>query len=119
MNRYTLYCSEAQTKKAFELGAPIELLPNYTEYKGLSFIKCQDGNERPYIPPTAEQMIGWLEEQNLMFNITANIFDEYKVIVVKASSYETIANIKWHHNRKNAIIDGIDAALEYLILDRQ
>lgn len=102
MNRYTIYCTETQVKKALELGAPIKTIkkPRYS----IGLIE----------KVTSEQMIGWFEEQGVMFNIAVNPFDDYKVIITKASSYETIANIKWNHNRKNAIIAGIDAALDYL-----
>ena len=48
MDRYTIYCTEEQTKKALELGAPIE--SEYIELICKSFL----------IYPTAEQMIGFI-----------------------------------------------------------
>lgn len=49
MEQYTIYCSDEQTKKALELGAPLEY-------------HCPNERESVYHRPTAEQMLGWLEE---------------------------------------------------------
>lgn len=120
MKRYTNYCTEEQIRKAFELGAPIEILPNYTEFRGFPFVKCQDGNERPCVPPTAEQMIGWLEEQEEIFEIDISVWypegyervwcfdirDKYRLHLCFHKEFES---------RKEATIAAIDAALEYLI----
>lgn len=67
-----------------------------------------------YWYPTAEQMIGWLEEQGLNINISYNSFDDVKIIVTECSCYKEIANIKWSKSRKGATIAAIDAALDYL-----
>ena len=52
MNRYTIYCTAEQTKKALELGAPIEYGNDFyhKDYGTLAL-------------PTAEQLIGWLRTQ--------------------------------------------------------
>lgn len=110
MNKYTIYCTEKQTKKALELGAPIER----DGYEDRPYI-YYDG---AYLIPTVEQMIGWLEEQGIMFNIATNPFDEYKVIMSKAGNYDNIANIEWNKRRKEATLAAIDAALEYLIKNK-
>lgn len=105
MNRYTIYCTPEQTRKALELGAPIE----------------RDGFEdRPYVYidgayliPTAEQMIGWLEEQESFSNICIR-----KTMGGNHSSAcycngETLLS-KVFSSRKEATLAAIDAALEYL-----
>ena len=57
MEKYTIYCTEAQTKKALELGAPIQTIKKPQYSVGL------------IAKVTAEQMIGWLEEQGIYFHI--------------------------------------------------
>lgn len=114
MNRYTIYCTEEQTRKALELGAPIEILPNYTEYRVFPFIKCKDGNDRPCIIPTAEQMIGWLEEQGVFISVSRLLScEEYSVYIYtkKGRYYE---RDKRSLTRGEATLSAIDAALEYL-----
>ncbi len=95
MNRYTLYCTEEQTKKAFELGAPIK-------YKD-----TLDNRERgKFETPTAEQMIGWLEEQGFNFEEARNY---------TALEHDDIGTIGiYERSRKEATLAAIDAALEYL-----
>ena len=48
MNKYTIYCTSEQTKRAYELGAPIEKT-------SLEYWKNKI--------PTIEQMCGWLREK--------------------------------------------------------
>lgn len=111
MDRYAILCTESQTRKALTLGAPIETCGYYYKQQfGCNTISDTD----LHIIPTAEQMIGWLEEQGIMFNIATNPFDEFKVIMSKAGGYDNIANIEWNESRKEATIAAIDAALEYL-----
>lgn len=107
MNRYTIYCNESQTKKAIELGAPIQEVHTVNNYGITTAWKR--------INPTAEQMFGWLEEQGLNINIAHNPFDEVKIIVIKCSSYTEIVNTKWNKSRINATLEAIDMALEYLM----
>lgn len=111
---YTVYCTTEQTKKAFELGAPIEILPNYIEYRIFPLVKCKDGNERPCFLPTAEQMIGWLEEQDIFINInhTSSGYSSWlKTINKNKYISENLGYVSTH---KEATIAAIDAALEYL-----
>lgn len=114
MNRYVIRCTEQQTRKAFRLGAPIEILPNYTEFRGFPFVKCQDGNERPCVPPTAEQMIGWLEEQGILIDIDTEWNKSVLVYVWDCENKSLINNV-FHGSRKEATLAAIDAALDYLI----
>lgn len=113
MNRYTIYCTEEQTKKALELGAPIEqykaayvseLFPYCVEYK--------DDVRVVTVYPTAEQMIGWLEEQENIAEICIKRYGNWR--------YEIYIE-PYHHqeeggflSRKEATLAAIDKALEYL-----
>lgn len=99
---YTIYCTEKQTKKALELGAPIEYANNdYNE----SLSPIEKGLYA--IIPTAEQMIGWLEEQGLLFQTTKIgtlvLKEDNRVLKVCTGS------------RKEATLAAIDKALEYLV----
>lgn len=106
MNQYTLYCTEDQTRKAFELGAPIR-------YKD-----TLDNRERgKFETPTAEQMLGWLEEQNIAIDLHAY----FKVNNSRINHYEyTVTDSTRVFNgnkitREEATIAAIDKALNYLI----
>lgn len=120
MNKFTIYCTEEQTKKALELGAPIMVTDTLGDLVMANYFTNED-NHVATIIPTVEQMIGWLEEQGIMleieynctyknYNYTKNfrnrngwgskIFDSYT---------------KGFHTRKEATLAAIDAALDYLI----
>lgn len=97
MNRYTVYCTEEQTKKALELGAPIDLYSeeyNNSNRKDNEFYVSNDivfsndeticrneefdlvciigekPNRKAYFVPTAEQMIGFIRSKGFRFKIT-------------------------------------------------
>ena len=123
MNKYTIYCTEEQTKKAYELGAPIEVYNHFDSddireadifYKD-KFIELPDGRLIERI--TAEQMIGWLEEKGvwihfckpnqrptrLSFSIS-NINEPFRRVFVGGE----------YNSREEATLAAIDAALDYL-----
>lgn len=112
MEQYTIYCSPEQTKKAFELGAPIVLLPNYEEYKGFPFVRHTNGNEYPCVIPTAEQMIGWIEQQGMFIQVMKpyNNADLWLYYVRPVDAHRADFN-----TRKEATLAAIDAALDYLM----
>lgn len=112
ISEYTIYCTQEQTKKARELGAPIEILPNYTEYRVFPLVKCKDGNERPCIIPTTEQMIGWLETQGLFISIDKSDGGHIFYKIRKGNKY--ICEWNSFSSRKEATLAAIGAALEYL-----
>lgn len=117
MNKYTTHCTEEQTKKAFELGAPIVILPNYEEYSGFPFVRHTNGNEYPCVIPTAEQMIGWLEEREDIDEIAPMKKGDYWVYVVyMAGIWSDIESPEdaFYPTRKEATLAAIDAALDYL-----
>lgn len=105
MNRYTIYCTESQTKKALGLGAPIE------EFCGI--FPTASINGIIYDIPTAEQMIGWLEEQAVIDDIEIYTYNaEWKFEVFLTNGDYTKCNS--FHSRKEATIAAIDATLKYL-----
>lgn len=66
-----------------------------------------------YYTPTAEQMIGWLNDKGLLVSIGRNCGDYCwqvweRSLIVDMSETETISTIK------EATLAAIDAALEYL-----
>lgn len=107
MNKYTIYCTEEQTRKALELGAPINTRWSYDGYYPVPFIKVIKIEYAHYAEvPTAEEMIGWLEEQGFYFRIETT-----------GSSVEIDAKciVEIHNStRKDAILTAINAAQEYL-----
>lgn len=113
MNRYTIYCTPEQTKKALELGAPIQLWIGFeaTHIPTGSFIE----NNVLYFIPTAEQMIGWLEEQPSIVTIGVNKSRclKWEYFITKPC-YNEIDNAYNYSSRKEAAHEAIDAALEYL-----
>lgn len=114
MDKYTIPCTPEQTKKALELGAPID-------YSSDNFDSdCTDNigrlsNGLYAIIPTAEQMIGWLEEQDSIIDI------ELKTVTRGVWGYEVYGRFipfktsdSGYNSRKEATIAAIDAALDYL-----
>ena len=106
MNQYTIYCTPEQTKKALELGVPIEIEPYDNPY-------CVPQKYPKIIVkyPTAEQMIGWLEEQRITsIEITFSKETKWKFEFF-SECYDFDAP---YNSRKEATLAAIDAALEYL-----
>lgn len=122
MEQYTIYCTEEQTKKALELGAPIyttnEHLYNHPdEYKYWAKVEIQ-GNSFSARIPIAEQMIEWIEEQGLICDIFPLEDERDKRafafrIGIMWNKYESDAQD--YTLRKEATLAAIDAALDYLI----
>lgn len=112
MNRFTIYCTEEQTKRALELGAPIFTAPYFSQvlYEIHNFFVK---DETAYYFPTAEQMICWLEKKGILISITAcNTPDNpiYNYSINRGEeSWSTFST------RKEATLAAIDAALDYLI----
>lgn len=101
---YTIYCTTEQTKKALELGAPIEEF-NVSSIKG----------QKSYNYPTAEQMIGWLEEQEDidLISICKSSFGDWDYFIFSKTA-EIAVHARVYDSRKEATLAAIDAALEYL-----
>lgn len=129
MNDYTIYCTEVQTKKALELGAPIEQTPMLDILRNEIGKRCfLSDNYSLYYFPTTEQMIGWLEGNGIFIEInshrpdriiadwrkslyTFSVVDKFMVIC-KHCGYSGIEHFP---SRKDATIAAIDNALDYLI----
>lgn len=105
MKQYTIYCTEEQTKKALELGAQLEY-------------HCPSERERVYHRPTAEQMIGWLDEQGILIDIDTEWNKSVLVYVWDCENKSLINNV-FHGSRKEATLAAIDAALDYLVNNRK
>lgn len=73
MEKYTIYCTEEQTKKAIELGAPIVTIkePLYNHPTcGRDWVKVKvQGNSYSARIPTAEQMIGFILDSGRGYSI--------------------------------------------------
>lgn len=121
MDKFKIYCTEEQIRKALKLGAPVKLflisesgyVPEETKNE---YNLCGLGNNF-YIIPTAGEMIGWIEEQENIKEVSIYCdvtglnwsFEGYK----DNGSY-AFAGRDSYPTRKEATIAAIDAALEYL-----
>lgn len=122
MNRYTIHCTPEQTKRALELGAPINTVKSRrTKDTVLSndVIEYDDNFFTYVVSPTAEQIIGWLEEQEDIKEVA--IYRYYlcgelywTCDVYKEDGDYAVNCISNYASRKEATLAAIDAALEYL-----
>ena len=105
MNRHIIPCSEEQIRKAVGLGAPIREVMHY-EFK----IEYQE--------VTAEQMIGWLEDQEEIHEVEiTTAYDEYGKGWCYCIFNKERCNVNFNRDypsRIDATLAAIDAALEYL-----
>lgn len=139
MSDYTLYCNTIQTRKAIELGAPIEsefeyqFLSNQEHgyYIGDTFqglVECMgeniaifgnEPNRAACIIPTSEQMIGWLEEQEEISDLHIYKMIQSWTFELYASNGAGKSKHSLFQSRKEATLAAIDAALEYLNKNRK
>lgn len=104
MNRYTIYCTAEQTKKALILRAPIE----------------HWGNTSNLITPTAEQMIGWLEDKRISVKAFCFSWCNENKPTWQVHAYNESTDfwdeVAFGHSEscKEATLAAIDAALDYL-----
>lgn len=118
MNQYTIYCTKEQTRKALELGAPIERITCYVKgYCPQRTIKIEDA-DKPYYCyfPTAEQIIGWLEEQGI--TIDFEICIDCHCSIYDHNRFEFV-DIIIKNTRKEATLVAIDATLDYLMNNKK
>ena len=107
MNRYTIYCTTAQVKKAIELGAPIITGENPN-------VPIMLYNRKAYIIPTAEQMIGWLGTQGLSIDVEWSWNGQSTMWVWDNTKKEHVYT-SYDNSHKETTFAAIDVALEYLI----
>lgn len=109
MNKYTIYCTSEQTKRAYELGAPLEKT-------SLEYWKNKI--------PTIEQMCGWLREKynihiytlqcnNLTYIPQGNICNNGVTTQLFDWDYE-----EYFDSYQQAMNAAIDTALKYLEKER-
>lgn len=118
ITKYSIPCTPEQTRKARELGAPIEVksiedAPK--EWYGKAYFT---GMSTCAKIPTAEEMIGWLEEQEDIEEITilrhrAFLPSWAYLVTIKQDTGLSPKNI--YSSRREATLAAIDAALEYLL----
>lgn len=108
MDKYTILCTEAQTKKALELGAPIDRIEHHASI-GKHYTSGNNIYDDGicYFIPTAKQMCGWLRTKGINFH-----FDDETDYWGISSEDESIARWYGHSDKKE--LKAIDAALEYL-----
>lgn len=106
MKNYTIFCTEQQMRKALELGAPI----------ATKRIICRIEVDIPnkLIIPTAEQMIGWLEEQINFIGVIRQENNTWLYIIYPENNSNKNITIKGFSSRKEATLAAIDTALGYL-----
>lgn len=120
MNEFTIYCTQEQTRKALELGAPIELESEYynpteNDFKLENPIACSSfTNGYHYAKcPTAEQMIGWLATKGVFVGVAWDYFTK------KWESYVCAERKKIDCDsddiREDATHCALNEALNYLI----
>lgn len=114
MDKYTIHCTEAQTKKSFELGAPLQRytsIPNFAEVIEIT-------TSEYYEIPTAEQMMEWLRNEGIHLSILYSRFrDLYNVQCFEFDDVyirDEDGAIKYFISYKQATLAAIDVALEYL-----
>lgn len=120
MKRYTLYCSLEQTKKALELGAPIERGHEGSKYFNIgvpTFYNendeiCRVKNSVVFVP-TAEEMLGWLAEQGLAID-TEWSWNGQVTMWVWYNPEKELIYTSHANSLKEATLAAIDSALEYL-----
>lgn len=121
MNKYTINCTEEQTRKALELGAPIEfeqtIVHDWSTGKPVPYpdIATDEDGEPVLIKSTAEQMIGWLRAKGFKFilsdDIDCNEGNNWWIGI----NGELITQ----GCNENKELAAIDAALEYLTKNKK
>lgn len=110
MSDYTLFCTPEQTKKALELGATLRIFTSNDSLIDSHWVSYNFGE---YYTPTAEQMLGWLEEQSNIIELCIKKYGNWRYeIYIEPHSYLEEGGF---NSRKEATLAAIDAALEYLI----
>lgn len=124
MDRYTIHCTEEQTQKAIELGAPTELESEYynpteNDFKLENPIACSSfTNGYHYAKcPTADQMVGWLDEQGVFIEVGKSFVANYQSVVHNTQS--TIFYDEYLTSREEATMVAIDTALDYLLKNKK
>lgn len=125
MNKYTIWCTKEQAKRALALGAPLVEYSEEADNYGIPelFVPVCQTEETAVVDkveiPTAEQLKGWmLEENGLLFLIEP---DEYEPGVLHMVihdmhivGFDIYGEVFGANDIKQATLDAIDGALGYL-----
>lgn len=106
MEEFTIYCTTNQTIKAFELGAPIK--EDYRYKEDIMFEEKCLTCERQLVPPTAEQMVGFLRGKGIKFQFDDEI--DYWCVSIDDDPWAGASGFG-----ENKELAAIDAALDYLL----
>lgn len=109
MDRYIILCTEKQTQKALELGAPLFRLYGTGCSDYIDMIVISD--TEAYTIPTTDQMIGWLEERGFVVEIILSDDEENTWTFV----INKVRDVYVYGNRKDATLEAIDVALDYMM----
>lgn len=118
MSDYSLFCTEEQTRRALELGAPIDNSSSQFDSDCTDNIELLS-NGLYAIIPTAEQMIGWIESiSTIQIHIEKQMLEsgtQYRIWVrEECKPFSNIIKMFSYSSRPEAALAAIDAALEYL-----
>lgn len=115
MEKYTLYCNEEQTRKAFELGAPIEVSHRIESVVNRKYFGDLS-NFTFTIIPTAEQLIGWMEDNGIN-EITIQRTSPFNTwgMSIDFDGESPMETHDAYFSRKEATNAAIDVALKYLM----
>lgn len=117
MKKYKIYCTEAQTAKALGLCALIINHKNAITRDDIPhFIVGEVGKDWTlFICPTAEKMIGWLEDGFFKeIRVQQDTDDNWEYTVYWKDNLDIFGLSNLYPSRKEATLAAIDAALEYL-----
>ena len=116
MNRYTIYCTEAQTRRALELGAPIKTIEKCGKLVNSIILNENEEYYTLAMIPTTEQMIGWLRKEKGLFcepYLNGECRYSFSPIISTLEDGEII-RCEAEDSPEEATLAAIDAALEYL-----
>lgn len=113
MNRYSIYCTPYQTKRAYKLRAQIVNVSNCGIPSNAPFFEI---NGCDFYIPTAEQMCGWLREKGFVAHAFASdmkVKYHGEVDIIEDGLSGAIFGDDFD-TYEQAILAAIDAALDYL-----
>lgn len=112
MNDYTCHCTEEQTRRAYELGAPIE--KNYCET--LNQTTSFSVDDMYLVIPTTQQMVNWLRDKFGVLVVTKYNSEKkvYFGCIKKFGDFAYIGVTDGYFSYDRAELAAIDAALDYL-----
>lgn len=115
MNRFTIFCTETQTRKALELGAPIRFA-SINDIRLGRYIEVESDN-KVYVIPTTEQMIGWLRSKNIHIVIHKDVVDKWSAYGhnIEPIEFTIFDRLIGFNSYEEATLAAIDAVLEYLV----